>query len=167
MRRTDQHWFYAHGPCGEMYVDNNQTQLAGQINIPQSKISACLHRSLEKHKGWSFKWIEEPKGNHMSPLEFRQLGAQTGLSIKDVARKLNRAESTVLQYRSGFLPIPTWIAEEIKNLAAQENHQPEHRIDYLDARARAGIKHLMSELYPGWYDSDSDGEIYIPHYQNF
>ena len=165
--RTDQYWFYAHGPNGEMVIDNNQTQLAGQINIPQSKISACLRKSLEKHKGWFFRWIEEPKGNRMTPLEFRQLGAKTGLSIKNVARKLNRAESTVLQYRSGFLPIPGPIAEEIKNLTAQEKQNQPERIDYLDARARAGIRHLMENLYPGWCDSSNDGILHIPHYQNY
>jgi hypothetical protein len=50
-------WFYAHGPSGEMIVENSQCEIARVFGLKQGTISACLHGKLNQTKGWKFEWI--------------------------------------------------------------------------------------------------------------
>lgn len=56
-QRSDQHWFYGHGPNGEMIVENNQSEVARCFNLDRGTISACLRKVYKSHKGWTFQWI--------------------------------------------------------------------------------------------------------------
>ena len=52
-----QHFFYGHGPRGEMIIENNQCEVARVFGLDQGHISNCLRGIQESHKGWHFQWI--------------------------------------------------------------------------------------------------------------
>lgn len=158
--RATQQWFYAHGPREEMMVENSQSYLANRCGVPQTKISACLRKALDQYAGWHFTWIEEsgPR-DRITPLEFKSLQARTGLDTAGMSAALSRAESTILQYRTGFLPCPRQIAGKLRTLAAKGN-QVQAETGSGECQAAAGIRHLMEDLYPGWQGIETDGHIF-------
>ena len=94
----------------------------------------------------------------MTPSEFKILQAKTGLDTINIAKHLGCSESAARKYGTGFLPVPGRIAEEIRILAAQGN-QAVKRVDHQDARVAAGIRYMLSEMYPQWINSDTDGQL--------
>ena len=58
---SPQHWFYGHGPNGEMIIENNQCHVAKIFGLNQSMISACLRNKRKHHQGWTFKLLERTK----------------------------------------------------------------------------------------------------------
>ena len=52
-----QHWFYGHGPSGEMIIENNQGKVARFFGLNQSNISRCLRNETKSYKKWTFQKI--------------------------------------------------------------------------------------------------------------
>jgi thymidylate synthase len=52
-------YFEAISPGGEVFKQKNQTLFAENHGLDRSKISACLRGVREKHKGWTFHYLEE------------------------------------------------------------------------------------------------------------
>ena len=54
------HWFYAHGPNGEMIIEKNQRKFAREHNLNHRNISSCLHKryGCKSAKGWKFQRIQ-------------------------------------------------------------------------------------------------------------
>lgn len=51
------HWFYGHGPNGEIAISDNQQKVAKNFGLSRQSISACLLGKRKTHKGWIFQRI--------------------------------------------------------------------------------------------------------------
>lgn len=98
-----------------------------------------------------------PPPGTITARQFCNLQSRAGIQGKELAERFELKADTVVRYRNGSRHVPRWLADKLRKMG----NVPGVNVDHLETAITAGIRHLMSDLYPQWAGK-ADGEVFTP-----